>query len=76
MLRVPLEPKVAQKIPELRKKGYSFNRIARELGIGASTARKYVDPRMPINKPKEPTYRFTKRQIEIAIEAAKKNARK
>lgn len=65
---LPLDPEILCQIPELRKQGLSFYKIAERLGIGESTARKHQSY--------TPSTQFTKRQLEIAIAAAEKNARK
>lgn len=70
-----IDPDVLRKIPELRKQGMSFYKIATLLGIGESTVRKHQNYRPSTLKP-EASYRFSKRQLEIAIKAAEKNARK
>ena len=71
----PLDSETLRKIPELRKQGLSFYKIADILGIGESTARKHQNYRATTAKPLD-QYNFTVRQMEIALEAAKKNARK
>lgn len=71
----PIDPDVLRQIPLLRSQGLSSYKIADKLGIGESTVRKHKNYRPPTQKPTT-EYKFTKRQIEIAVEAAKKNARK
>lgn len=71
----PVHPDILRQIPELRKQGLSFRAIAKKLEIGEATVRLHQNYRPTTLKP-EASYRFTKRQLEIAIEAAKKNARK
>jgi DNA-binding NarL/FixJ family response regulator len=72
---IPLDSEVLRQIPELRKQGLSFYKIAERLGIGESTARKHQNYRATTAKPLD-QYAFTDRQLEIAIAASKKNARK
>ena len=71
----PIHSDILRQIPELRKQGLSFRAIARKLEIGESTVRKYQNYRPTTLKP-ESAYNFTKRQLEIALAAAEKNARK
>lgn len=71
----PIDDYVLEQIPGLRAQGYSFRVIASKLGIGESTVRKYQDYK-PKNSMPLSEYNFTKRQLEIAIAAAEKNARK
>lgn len=72
---VPIDPDILRQIPELRKQGLSFRKIASQLNIGEATVRKHQNYRPTTLKP-ESSYRFTKRQLEIALAAAEKNARK
>ena len=70
----PVDPDILRKIPELRKQGLSFRKIATQLKIGEATVRKHQNYRPTTLKP-ESAYRFTQRQLEIAIAAAEKTAR-
>ena len=72
---IPIDPDILRKIPELRKQGLSFRKIAHQLQIGEATVRKHQNYRPTTLKP-ESSYRFSQRQLEIAIAAAEKNARK
>jgi predicted transcriptional regulator len=71
----PIAPEVLEQIPGLRKKGLSYYKIASLLGIGESTARKYKNYKSAHLKSSD-QYIFTNRQLEIAIAAIEKNARK
>lgn len=71
----PIDEDILEKIPGLRAQGMAFRAIASQLGIGESTVRKHQDFKLQNKKPLS-EYSFTKRQLEIAIKAAEKNARK
>ena len=73
--KTPIDEDILEQIPFLRAQGLSFYKIAEKLGIGESTARKHQNYKLQNNKPLS-QYSFTKRQLEIAIKAAEKNARK
>lgn len=71
----PINEDILEQIPGLRTQGYSFRAIAKKLGIGETTVRKHQNFKLQNKKPLS-EYSFTKRQLEIAIKAAEKNARK
>lgn len=71
----PIDDLVLEQIPGLRAQGLSFRAIATQLKIGESTVRKHQNFKLQNKKPLS-EYNFTKRQLEIAIAAAEKNARK
>lgn len=73
--KVPISEDVLEQIPGLRSQGMSFRKIAAKLRIGETTVRKYQNYKLKNDKPIS-EYNFTKRQLEIAISAAEKNARK
>ena len=73
--KTPIDDFILEQIPGLRAQGLSFYKIAEILGIGESTVRKHQNFKS-INKKPLVEYNFTDRQIEIAIAAAEKNARK
>lgn len=58
----------------LRKMGYSYERIAEQLSIGTSTAKKYAPFGVAIHLPRNAADKapFTDRQIEIAQQALAK----
>lgn len=70
----PIDPEVLSQIPILKQKGLSNYAIAAMLGIGESTVRKHknYDPEAVATD----GYIFTKRQLEIALVAVEKLARK
>lgn len=73
--KTPIDDFILEQIPGLRAQGLSFYKIAEILGIGESTARKHQNFKLKNNKALV-EYNFTDRQLEIAILAAEKNARK
>lgn len=64
----PLSPEILIQIPELRKQGLSNYAVAKVLGIGETTVRKYknYDPK---GHQVLDSYTFTQRQLDIAIAA-------
>jgi hypothetical protein len=73
MDNTPISKSILKKIRPLRKKGLSFRKIATQLDIGETTVRKYqnyIHPRPPRNRFNEGKYKFTDRQVQIAIIAA------
>ena len=73
--KTPIDDFILEQIPGLRAQGLSFYKIAERLGIGESTVRKHQNFKLQNNKALA-EYNFTERQLEIAIAAAEKNARK
>lgn len=71
----PIDEDILEQIPVLRAQGLPFRKIASQLGIGESTVRKHQDFKLQNKKPLS-EYSFSARQLEIAIKAAEKNARK
>ena len=73
--KTPIDDYVLEQIPGLRAQGLSFRAIAAKLNIGETTVRKHQNFKLQNKKPLS-EYAFTDRQLEIAIKAAEKNARK
>lgn len=73
--KVPISEDILEQIPGLRAQGMAFRKIAAKLQIGETTVRKYQNYKLQNEKPLS-QYPFTQRQLEIAIAAAEKNARK
>jgi transposase len=67
----PIEKKLLEQIPVFRAQGLSFYKIADMLGIGESTARKHQNYYPSVAEPRS-NYKFTERQLEIALDALSK----
>lgn len=68
----PIDPKLLEQIPVFRAQGFSFYKIADMLGIGESTARRHQNYDPNVVEPRS-KYKFTERQLEIALDALSKN---